>query len=138
MTALCLGEKKKEGGAKKEVKKEVKVEPEPEPEDLISLVKSRRLMAMQAKKEKEELDRQNRGNLAALHPIYHLFSNGEIQIFFQPHVVKFTLKGPLTFVFWTVVALSSCQRASSIIQQRYWVIHITEYFCLHNPSLQPF
>ncbi|XP_015228212.1 PREDICTED: tyrosine-protein kinase BAZ1B [Cyprinodon variegatus] len=54
------GEKKKEGGAKKEVKKEVKVEPEPEPEDLISLVKSRRLMAMQAKKEKEELDRQNR------------------------------------------------------------------------------
>uniref|UniRef100_A0A3Q2EBH8 Tyrosine-protein kinase BAZ1B n=1 Tax=Cyprinodon variegatus TaxID=28743 RepID=A0A3Q2EBH8_CYPVA len=54
---------KKEGGAKKEVKKEVKVEPEPEPEDLISLVKSRRLMAMQAKKEKEELDRQNRGKL---------------------------------------------------------------------------
>lgn len=55
------GEKKKEGAAKKESKKEVKVEPEPEPEDLISLVKSRRLMAMQAKKEKEELDRQNKG-----------------------------------------------------------------------------
>ncbi|MED6290801.1 Tyrosine-protein kinase baz1b [Characodon lateralis] len=54
------GEKKKEGGVKKESKKEVKVEPEPEPEDLISLVKSRRLMAMQAKKEKEELDRQNK------------------------------------------------------------------------------
>lgn len=55
------GEKKKEGGAKKEGKKEVKVEPEPEPEDMISSVKSRRLMAMQAKKEKEELDRQNKG-----------------------------------------------------------------------------
>ncbi|XP_072248738.1 tyrosine-protein kinase BAZ1B isoform X2 [Leuresthes tenuis] len=54
------GEKKKEGGAKKENKKEVKVEPEPEPEDMISSVKSRRLMAMQAKKEKEELDRQNK------------------------------------------------------------------------------
>ncbi|XP_020564058.1 tyrosine-protein kinase BAZ1B isoform X1 [Oryzias latipes] len=50
------GEKKKEGNIKKEIKKEVKVEPE----DLISLVKSRRLMAMQAKKEKEELDRQNK------------------------------------------------------------------------------
>ncbi|XP_041851499.1 tyrosine-protein kinase BAZ1B isoform X2 [Melanotaenia boesemani] len=56
------GEKKKEGGTKKESKKEVKVEPEPEPEpeDMISSVKSRRLMAMQAKKEKEELDRQNK------------------------------------------------------------------------------
>uniref|UniRef100_A0A3Q3ILP9 Tyrosine-protein kinase BAZ1B n=1 Tax=Monopterus albus TaxID=43700 RepID=A0A3Q3ILP9_MONAL len=53
------GEKKKEGGAKKENKKEVKVEPEPE--DMISSVKSRRLMAMQAKKEKEEMDRQNKG-----------------------------------------------------------------------------
>lgn len=50
-------------GAKKESKKEVKVEPEPEPEDMISSVKSRRLMAMQAKKEKEELDRQNKGEL---------------------------------------------------------------------------
>uniref|UniRef100_A0A7N8X249 Tyrosine-protein kinase BAZ1B n=1 Tax=Mastacembelus armatus TaxID=205130 RepID=A0A7N8X249_9TELE len=54
------GEKKKEGGAKKETKKDVKVEPEPEPEDMISSVKSRRLMAMQAKKEKEEMDRQNK------------------------------------------------------------------------------
>ncbi|XP_008280834.1 tyrosine-protein kinase BAZ1B isoform X2 [Stegastes partitus] len=54
------GEKKKEGGAKKEKKKEVKLEPEPEPEDMISSVKSRRLMAMQAKKEKEEMDRQNK------------------------------------------------------------------------------
>ncbi|KAM7399332.1 hypothetical protein PAMP_018612 [Pampus punctatissimus] len=54
------GEKKKDGGTKKESKKEVKVEPEPEPEDMISSVKSRRLMAMQAKKEKEEMDRQNK------------------------------------------------------------------------------
>ncbi|XP_070684910.1 tyrosine-protein kinase BAZ1B isoform X2 [Pempheris klunzingeri] len=54
------GEKKKEASAKKENKKEVKVEPEPEPEDMISSVKSRRLMAMQAKKEKEEMDRQNK------------------------------------------------------------------------------
>ncbi|KAM3875427.1 tyrosine-protein kinase BAZ1B [Diretmus argenteus] len=52
-------EKKKEGSAKKEIK-EVKVEPEPEPEDMISSVKSRRLMAMQAKKDKEEHDRQNK------------------------------------------------------------------------------
>uniref|UniRef100_A0A3B5A1W5 Tyrosine-protein kinase BAZ1B n=1 Tax=Stegastes partitus TaxID=144197 RepID=A0A3B5A1W5_9TELE len=59
------GEKKKEGGAKKEKKKEVKLEPEPEPEDMISSVKSRRLMAMQAKKEKEEMDRQNKGKLEA-------------------------------------------------------------------------
>lgn len=55
------GDKKKEGG-KKDSKKEVKVEPEPEPEDMISSVKSRRLMSMQAKKEKEEMDRQNKGN----------------------------------------------------------------------------
>uniref|UniRef100_A0A665TDK6 Tyrosine-protein kinase BAZ1B n=1 Tax=Echeneis naucrates TaxID=173247 RepID=A0A665TDK6_ECHNA len=54
------GEKKKDAGAKKEAKKEVKVEQEPEPEDMISSVKSRRLMAMQAKKEKEEMDRQNK------------------------------------------------------------------------------
>lgn len=51
-------DKKKEGGVKKESKSEVKVEAEPE--DLISLVKSRRLMTMQAKKEKEEMDRQNK------------------------------------------------------------------------------
>lgn len=57
LSACIKGEKKKEGNIKKEIKKEVKVEPE----DLISLVKSRRLMAMQAKKEKEELDRQNKG-----------------------------------------------------------------------------
>lgn len=38
-------------------------EPEPEPDDMISSVKSRRLMAMQAKKEKEEMDRQNKGEL---------------------------------------------------------------------------
>lgn len=55
------GEKKKEGAAKKDSKKDVKVEPEPEPEDMISSVKSRRLMAMQAKKDKEEMDRQNKG-----------------------------------------------------------------------------
>ncbi|XP_030007465.1 tyrosine-protein kinase BAZ1B isoform X2 [Sphaeramia orbicularis] len=55
-------EKKKEGGAKKEKEKENKneVKVEPEPEDMISSVKSRRLMSMQAKKEKEELDRQNK------------------------------------------------------------------------------
>lgn len=53
------GEKKKEGSAKKEIKKDVKVEPESE--DMISSVKSRRLMTMQAKKEREEQDRQNKG-----------------------------------------------------------------------------
>ncbi|XP_075871185.1 tyrosine-protein kinase BAZ1B isoform X2 [Nelusetta ayraudi] len=57
-------EKKKEGGAKKEGKKEAKVEPKVEAgadaEDMISAVKSRRLMSMQAKKEKEEMDRQNK------------------------------------------------------------------------------
>lgn len=63
--SFLKGEKKKEGSAKKETKKEVKVEPEPEPEDMISSVKSRRLMAMQAKKEKEEMDRQNKGKLVA-------------------------------------------------------------------------
>lgn len=65
MFPLLKGEKKKEGGAKKESKKEAKVEPkvevEPEPEDMISTVKSRRLMSIQAKKEKEEIDRQNKG-----------------------------------------------------------------------------
>lgn len=57
------GEKKKDGNAKEKIKKEVKVEPEaePEPEDMVSTVKSRRLMSMQAKKEKEEMDRQNKG-----------------------------------------------------------------------------
>ncbi|XP_029027103.1 tyrosine-protein kinase BAZ1B isoform X2 [Betta splendens] len=50
------GDKKKEVTVKKESKKEVMVEPE----DMISSVKSRRLMSMQAKKEKEEMDRQNK------------------------------------------------------------------------------
>lgn len=57
LSDLLVGDKKKEGAAKKESKKEVMVEPE----DMISSVKSRRLMAMQAKKEKEEMDRQNKG-----------------------------------------------------------------------------
>lgn len=65
--SVLKGEKKKEGGSKKESKKELKVEPkvepEPEPEDMISTVKSRRLMSMQAKKEKEEMDRQNKGKI---------------------------------------------------------------------------
>ncbi|KAM8903483.1 LOW QUALITY PROTEIN: tyrosine-protein kinase BAZ1B [Spinachia spinachia] len=52
------GDKKKEVPTKKEIKKEIKVEPEPE--DMISSVKSRRLMSMQAKKDKEEMDRQNK------------------------------------------------------------------------------
>lgn len=64
---MIKGEKKKDGSAKKENKKDVKVEPkvepEPEPEDMISTVKSRRLMSMQAKKEKEEMDRQNKGQI---------------------------------------------------------------------------
>lgn len=59
-------EKKKDGGAKKDggkVKVEVKAEPlpEPEPVDMISTVKSRRLLSIQAKKEKEEQERQNKG-----------------------------------------------------------------------------
>lgn len=60
---IVIDEKKKEGGTKKEVKKEPKVEPKvgAEAEDMISAVKSRRLMSIQAKKEKEELDRQNKG-----------------------------------------------------------------------------
>ncbi|XP_036392567.1 tyrosine-protein kinase BAZ1B isoform X1 [Megalops cyprinoides] len=54
--------KKKEGSGKKEAGK-VKAEPAPaesEPEDMISSVKSRRLQAIQAKKEKEEQERQNK------------------------------------------------------------------------------
>lgn len=59
-------EKKKDGGAKKDagkVKAEVKAEPLPEaePVDMISTVKSRRLMSIQAKKEKEEQERLNKG-----------------------------------------------------------------------------
>uniref|UniRef100_A0AAY5EX23 Tyrosine-protein kinase BAZ1B n=1 Tax=Electrophorus electricus TaxID=8005 RepID=A0AAY5EX23_ELEEL len=53
--AASKAEKKKEGGVKKEAPK-VKAEPE----DMISTVKSRRLMAIQAKKEKEEMERQNK------------------------------------------------------------------------------
>lgn len=55
-TPTAKVEKKKEGSAKKEMKKEVKVELE----DMISSVKSRRLMSIQAKKDKEENDRQNK------------------------------------------------------------------------------
>ncbi|KAL0972960.1 hypothetical protein UPYG_G00197040 [Umbra pygmaea] len=59
--------KKKEGGAKKEAKKEAEVVAEVKAEvvaeetvDMISTVKSRRLLSIQAKKEKEEQDRQNK------------------------------------------------------------------------------
>ncbi|KAG9348350.1 hypothetical protein JZ751_002085 [Albula glossodonta] len=54
--------KKKEGSSKKEVgkAKSPPVPVEPEPEDMISTVKSRRLMSIQAKKEKEEQERQNK------------------------------------------------------------------------------
>ncbi|XP_072551289.1 tyrosine-protein kinase BAZ1B [Salminus brasiliensis] len=48
-------EKKKEGSSKKESAKA-----STEPEDMISTVKSRRLMSIQAKKEKEEQERQNK------------------------------------------------------------------------------
>ncbi|KAI5098010.1 tyrosine-protein kinase BAZ1B [Silurus meridionalis] len=48
-------EKKKETNGKEDVPKVTA-----EPEDMISTVKSRRLMAIQAKKEKEELERQNK------------------------------------------------------------------------------
>ena len=54
-------EKKKEGSAKKEVKAEA----EPDAEDMISTVKSRRLMVLQAKKDKEEHDRLNKGEPGA-------------------------------------------------------------------------
>ncbi|XP_038829851.1 tyrosine-protein kinase BAZ1B-like isoform X1 [Salvelinus namaycush] len=58
-SAATKVEKKKEGSTKKEVK--VKAESvAAEPEDMISTVKSRRLMSIQAKKEKEEHDRQNK------------------------------------------------------------------------------
>ncbi|XP_066540808.1 tyrosine-protein kinase BAZ1B [Hoplias malabaricus] len=56
-TEDCGGkaEKKKDGSAKKE-----QVKASMEPEDMISTVKSRRLMSIQAKKEKEEQERQNK------------------------------------------------------------------------------
>ncbi|KAI1903528.1 hypothetical protein AGOR_G00028120 [Albula goreensis] len=50
-------DKDKEGSGKKDASK-AKVEPEPE--DMISTVKSRRLLSIQAKKEKEEQERQNK------------------------------------------------------------------------------
>lgn len=53
--ATAKVQKKMETGS---VKKE---EPKVEPEDMISTVKSRRLMSMQAKKEKEEMEKQNKG-----------------------------------------------------------------------------
>uniref|UniRef100_A0A672IHP6 Tyrosine-protein kinase BAZ1B n=1 Tax=Salarias fasciatus TaxID=181472 RepID=A0A672IHP6_SALFA len=54
--------KRAEKKMRKEMEKNKKeaVKAEPEPEDMISSVKNRRLMAMQAKKEKEEMDRQNK------------------------------------------------------------------------------
>ncbi|XP_036380882.1 tyrosine-protein kinase BAZ1B-like isoform X2 [Megalops cyprinoides] len=55
-------EKKKEGSGRKDASKAKAAPPpaEPEPEDMISTVKSRRLLAIQAKKEKEEQERQNK------------------------------------------------------------------------------
>ncbi|XP_017557453.1 tyrosine-protein kinase BAZ1B [Pygocentrus nattereri] len=57
--------KAEDGGGKAEKKKEGSTKKEPvkakmEPEDMISTVKSRRLMSIQAKKEKEEQERQNK------------------------------------------------------------------------------
>uniref|UniRef100_A0A8C1TVH3 Tyrosine-protein kinase BAZ1B n=1 Tax=Cyprinus carpio TaxID=7962 RepID=A0A8C1TVH3_CYPCA len=57
---LMRAERRKDSNVKKETPK-VPVKVEPEPEDMISTVKSRRLMAIQAKKEKEEQERQNKG-----------------------------------------------------------------------------
>ncbi|XP_052008619.1 tyrosine-protein kinase BAZ1B-like isoform X1 [Xyrauchen texanus] len=52
---------KKEANVNKEMQKETpKVQVEPETEDMISTVKSRRLMSIQAKKEKEEQERLNK------------------------------------------------------------------------------
>uniref|UniRef100_W5LE15 Tyrosine-protein kinase BAZ1B n=1 Tax=Astyanax mexicanus TaxID=7994 RepID=W5LE15_ASTMX len=61
----CIAPKAEEAGAKAEKKKEgntkkEQVKASQEPEDMISTVKSRRLMSMQAKKEKEEQERQNK------------------------------------------------------------------------------
>uniref|UniRef100_A0A8C5CML7 Bromodomain adjacent to zinc finger domain, 1B n=1 Tax=Gadus morhua TaxID=8049 RepID=A0A8C5CML7_GADMO len=52
--------RRKELEEKGSAKKEVKAEAEPDAEDMISSVKSRRLMALQAKKDKEEHDRLNK------------------------------------------------------------------------------
>uniref|UniRef100_A0A673LGN3 Tyrosine-protein kinase BAZ1B n=1 Tax=Sinocyclocheilus rhinocerous TaxID=307959 RepID=A0A673LGN3_9TELE len=56
---LMRAEKRKDSNVKKETPK-VPTKVEPEPEDMISTVKSRRLMSIQAKKEKEEQERQNK------------------------------------------------------------------------------
>uniref|UniRef100_A0A8C5FXC1 Bromodomain adjacent to zinc finger domain, 1B n=1 Tax=Gadus morhua TaxID=8049 RepID=A0A8C5FXC1_GADMO len=52
--------RRKELEEKELCNKEVKAEAEPDAEDMISSVKSRRLMALQAKKDKEEHDRLNK------------------------------------------------------------------------------
>ncbi|XP_016336398.1 tyrosine-protein kinase BAZ1B-like [Sinocyclocheilus anshuiensis] len=56
---LMRAERRKDSNVKKETPK-VPTKVEPEPEDMISTVKSRRLMSIQAKKEKEEQERQNK------------------------------------------------------------------------------
>nr|XP_015223247.1 PREDICTED: tyrosine-protein kinase BAZ1B isoform X2 [Lepisosteus oculatus] len=63
VSSAAKPEKKKSQTSEKKEAGKGKAEPppaEPEPEDMISTVKSRRLMAIQAKKEKEEQERQNR------------------------------------------------------------------------------
>lgn len=57
---LMRADRRKDSNVKKETPK-VPPKVEPEPEDMISTVKSRRLMSIQAKKEKEEQERQNKG-----------------------------------------------------------------------------
>ena len=69
-------EKKKEGSAKKEVKAEA----EPDAEDMISSVKSRRLMALQAKKDKEEHDRLNKGEPGSPSFVVLLVVRGMVRI----------------------------------------------------------
>uniref|UniRef100_A0A671LTM0 Tyrosine-protein kinase BAZ1B n=1 Tax=Sinocyclocheilus anshuiensis TaxID=1608454 RepID=A0A671LTM0_9TELE len=61
---LMRAERRKDSNVKKETPK-VPTKVEPEPEDMISTVKSRRLMSIQAKKEKEEQERQNKGERQA-------------------------------------------------------------------------
>ncbi|XP_067245846.1 tyrosine-protein kinase BAZ1B [Chanodichthys erythropterus] len=56
---LMRADRRKDSNVKKETPK-VPPKVEPEPEDMISTVKSRRLMSIQAKKEKEEQERQNK------------------------------------------------------------------------------
>ncbi|KAG1930634.1 tyrosine-protein kinase BAZ1B [Pimephales promelas] len=57
--ALVRADGRKDSNVKKEAPK-VPAKVEPEPEDMISTVKSRRLMSIQAKKEKEEQERQKK------------------------------------------------------------------------------